>query len=93
VARPRGALTAGWLLRSGVAVARRPRLWGTALTQLAVLARPGWWRRWPPLPRPDPDCLRFRLTTIYGGDGDRLPEPGELVDYLAWCGRIRGLSR
>jgi hypothetical protein len=68
-------------------------LWKTALTQVFVLAGPRWWRRWPLLPLPDPAYLRFRLMTIYGGDGDRLPDRRELVDYLEWCRRIRELSR
>ncbi len=68
------------------AVAVRPGLWPTALRQLRRTARPGWWRRWPPLPVPDPDYLRFRLTTAYG-EGGRAPAAGEVVSYLRWCRR------
>ncbi len=67
-----------------MALAMHPGLWGTALNQVVRLARRGWWRRWPPVPRPDSAYLRFRLQTQYG-DADHSPEPGDLVDYLKWC--------
>lgn len=75
-----------WWVGAGLVVARRPELWTTALRQLVRLAPTGWWRRWPPLPRPDPAYLRFRLQTAYGGEG-RDPEPADVVTYLAWCRR------
>ena len=57
-----------------------------------MLAAPGWWRQWPPLPVPDGDYLRFRLVTMYG-DGDHLPDPGDVVAYLKWCKSVRGVAR
>jgi hypothetical protein len=59
-------------------------LWGTAARQVVVLARPGWWRRWPLLPLPDQAYLRFRMVTHYG-DPDHAPEPADVVSYLQWC--------
>lgn len=73
---------AGALVR---AVVVRPRLWPTALRQAVRLARPGWWRRAPFLPVPDPDYLAFRLETQYGGAGTTAAEPLDLVRYLEWC--------
>lgn len=67
----------------GAAVARHPGLWATAASQAFRLAAPGWWRRTPFLPLPDPDYLRFRLETQYGSDAD--PEPADVVTYLHWC--------
>ncbi len=78
--------------RAAVAVLVRPGLWGTAVRQVFVLAVPGWWRRWPPLPVPDPAYLRFRLVTAYG-DPDRAPEPADVVTYLRWCREWRALAR
>ena len=78
-----------WFLRAGLAVAAHPSLWATALVQIVRLAPTGWWRRWPPLPVPDRDYLRFRLQTQYG-DPDRAPEPGDVLTYLHWC---RGYGR
>jgi hypothetical protein len=73
------------LLPAVGAVARRPSLWPTAVRQVRVLAEPGWWHRRPFLPMPAPGYLRFRLQAAYGGDGDRLPDPDDLVTYLHWC--------
>lgn len=74
---------APWLQALG-AVAVRPRLWATAARQLVVLAPPGWWRRRPFLPVPDPDYLAFRLETMYGGAAPT-PRGGDVVAYLRWC--------
>ena len=73
----------GWWLRAGVGVLVRPGLWPVAVTQALRLARPGWWRRRPFLPLPDPDYVRFRLQTAYGPDGE--PSADDVVSYLRWC--------
>ena len=81
----------GWAWRAVVAVAVRPRLWGAAAGQLLRLAPPGWWRRWPPVPLPDPAYVRFRMQTAYG-DPEGRPDPSDVVAYLQWCrafGRLR----
>jgi hypothetical protein len=77
-----------WWWRVAAAVAARPALWGVAVGQVVRLARPGWWRRWPPVPAPDPAYLRFRLQTQYG-DPDREPEPADVLAYLRWCREYR----
>ena len=79
-----------WWRDAALAVARHPSLWGVALAQALTLAAPGWWRRAPFLPLPDPDYLRFRLETQYGSD--REPEPGDVVTYLHWCRSFRQLT-
>jgi hypothetical protein len=75
-----------WVLAAAAAVAVRPRLWGAAAVQVRRLARPGWWRRWPPVPAPDPEWLRFRARTAYG-DGSLPPKPADVVAWLEWCRR------
>jgi len=75
-----------WLLPAALAVARRPALWGVAVRQTVRLAAPGWWRRWPPVPAPDPAYLRFRLQTAFG-DPAAAPAPADVVAYLEWCRR------
>lgn len=79
---------------SGVvgAVAVRPQLWWTAIVQVFRLAAPGWWRRRPFLPTPDPDYLAFRLQTMYG-DAAHQPEPDDVVVYLEWCRSYRRALR
>jgi hypothetical protein len=66
------------------AVLVRPRLWGTALRQIFVLAAPGWWRRLPLLPLPDAEYLAFRLQTAYGTPSAPV-QADDIVGYLTWC--------
>jgi hypothetical protein len=75
-----------WWVGAAAALARHPTLWPVAVAQVGRLARPGWWRRRPFLPVPDPDYLRFRLQTAYGTDRD--PEPEDVVTYLHWCRQL-----
>lgn len=72
-----------FVVRAARAVVHHPSLWATGIVQVFRLAPTGWWRRWPPLPMPDPGYLRFRLQTAYG-DPDRDPEPEDVVTYLRW---------
>ncbi len=73
------------------AVARRPDLWRTAAVQARRLARPGWWRRPPFLPVPDPAWMAFRTRTAYGDEGHP-PEPDDVLAWLDWCRRWDRLS-
>jgi hypothetical protein len=75
-----------------MAAVKSPRLWRTAVVQTAVLARPGWWRRWPPLPRPDPAYLRFRLETAYGS-AEAKAAASDVIEYLSWCRETNLVSR
>jgi len=68
------------------AVAARPRLWPTAVTSARRLVPRGWWRRWPPLPVPDREYLRFRARTAYG-DPDHSLDPDDVLAWLDWCRR------
>jgi hypothetical protein len=69
-------------------VLRRPRLWPVAVRQGLRLAPSGWWRRWPPIPRPPADYRRFRVVTASGGEGTTPLEGAEVVQYLDWCRRF-----
>lgn len=77
-------MAAAWVARAGRALAVRPDLWVTALRQIAVLARPRWWKRAPFLPLPDRAYFEFRMQTMYGAP-DHAPEPHDVVTYLQWC--------
>jgi hypothetical protein len=89
--RPSRAL--GTLVPLARALLTRPHLWPAALSATIRLARPGWWRRWPPLPEPDLDYWRFRMVTAYGGDDTRaVPPADDLVAYLDWYRAMRAGS-
>ncbi len=83
------ASATGWG-RVALAVAARPWLWPVAAAQVFRLARRGWWRRPPFLPLPDPEYLRFRIQTAYGGSAPELDrvEVDDVLTYLRWCRRF-----
>lgn len=67
-----------------LAVLRRPDLWAVAARSALSVAPTRWWQRAPFLPLPDPDWLRFRLETAYGGDGSGPIRAVDLITYLEW---------
>ncbi len=75
-----------------VALLRRPDLWGTAIRVAAATAEPGWWRRWPPLPRPPVGYATFRHQTMWGQDTSARLGETELIGYLKWCATMRNLG-
>jgi len=83
----------GALLGAAVAVGVRPWLWPAAVAEVARLAPPRWWRRWPPVPLPDGALWRFRMETAYGGSGDATPSAEDVVSFVAWCGAMRRWGR
>jgi hypothetical protein len=66
-------------------VVRHPELWLAALIQGFRLGRPGWWRRFPPVPAPTESLWHLRMLTAYGGDGTATPDPDDVARYLEWC--------
>lgn len=72
------------VLRSAGAVAVRPRLWLSALAQLARFAPDRWWHRPPFMPLPPAELARFRSETMYGNP-DVAPSPADMVVWLEWC--------
>jgi len=76
---------------AALAVAARPWLWRTAVSSARRIARPGWWRSPPFLPRPETAYLAFRLETQYGTGG--APGARDLVAYLEWCRSQRAIMR
>lgn len=77
-----------WWLGAALAVAGRPALWGAALGQLRALAPDRWWATFPPLPRPAPAWLAFRMETAYGDQSAR-PSARDVVAFLEWCRETR----
>ena len=46
----------------------------------------GWWHRFPFLPIPPREYLRWRMHTAYG-DSDAVPPVDDVVRYARWTGR------
>lgn len=72
------------------AVLGRPGLWPVAARVLATQAQPGWWRRWPPVPRLPDAYAHFRRQTMWGSDGGARLSGSEAVAYLRW---VRTMQR
>lgn len=75
------------------ALMRHPVLVVAAASAVVRLAAPRWWRRVPPLPVPTEELWRFRMETAYGGSGDAVPEPEEIVSFLRWSRDMRRWRR
>lgn len=48
--------------------------------------RRGWYRRFPFLPLPSRDYVRWRMYTAYG-DEDAVPPAEDVIRYARWVGR------
>jgi hypothetical protein len=81
----------GWIVAAADVLAH-PRLWPTAVVEARRMVPPAWWRRWPPLPVPDRDYLRFRMQTAYG-DPQASPPAEDVVAWLRWCRQWPGRAR
>lgn len=69
-------------------VVRHPGLAGEAIRLAGATAAPGWFRRVPFLPRPEPTYRDWRLSTAYGRC-DQNPTPKEMEEFLRWRKRLR----
>ena len=65
---------------------RNPRT-GSALARVGWRFRSlGWYRRFPFLPLPPADYVRWRVYTAYG-DADAIPPADDIVRYARWAVR------
>ena len=63
---------------------RDPRT-ASALVRVAWrFRRRGWWRRFPFLPLPARDYMRWRMLTAYG-DYDAVPPADDVVRFAKWA--------
>ena len=74
----------GFLIWVGFEVARKPRLWITALVQAYRFTPGRWWSQYPFLPNPAPGLMAFRVECMYG-DAELSPRPCDVVVWLEWC--------
>lgn len=65
---------------------RRPADASALLRVAWRFRRNGWWRRFPFLPVPSRDYVRWRMHTAYGSD-DAIPPADDVVRYARWAVR------
>ena len=66
----------------------RPALAADLLRVAWRFRRRGWWRRFPFLPVPSREYVRWRMHTAYG-DHDAVPPADDVVRYARWVARQR----
>jgi hypothetical protein len=79
----------GWLRLTTTLAARaavRPVLAGALLTTAWRFRKRGWYRRFPFLPLPSMEYVRWRMYTAYG-DEDAVPPAGDVERYARWAAR------
>ena len=64
----------------------RPALAADLLRVAWRFRRRGWWRRFPFLPLPSREYVRWRMHTAYG-DADAVPPAEDVVRYARWIGK------
>ena len=83
----------GWTsltLRLTVRAAVNPRLALDLLRVVWAFRARGWYRRWPYLPVPPRDYMRWRMYTAYG-DEDAVPPLEDVVRFARWRRRVMHL--
>lgn len=75
-------------LRILATVVRRPRRVVDLVSAAWAFRARGWYRRFPFLPLPPRDYLRWRMETAYG-DPDAFPPADDLARYLRWARKMR----
>jgi len=69
-------------------ILRRPGLLPHALGAAWAFRARGWYRRFPFLPLPPREYVRWRLETAYG-DPEAVPPAEDLARYLRWASSMR----
>ena len=70
----------------------RPKLWPAMLSAAWAFRARGWYRRYPFLPLPSKEYVRWRLETAYG-DPEAVPPAEELAGFLSWSANLRRQMR
>lgn len=77
----------GWTRLSFVLALRaliRPSTAGALVRVAWRFRRRGWWRRFPFLPLPATDYLRWRMLTAYG-DENAVPPADDVIRFARWA--------
>ncbi len=64
----------------------RPALAAALVTAAWRFRRNGWWARFPFLPLPSRDYVRWRMHTAYGSE-DAIPPAADVERYARWAAR------
>ena len=78
-----------WLRLTAVLALRallRPALAADLLRVAWRFRRRGWWRRFPFLPVPSREYVRWRMHTAYG-DANAVPPAEDVERYARWIGK------
>ena len=87
---PAGAAWMSLTLRLAVRAAVRPRLALDLVRVVWAFRARGWYRRWPYLPIPPRDYIRWRMYTAYG-DETAVPPLEDVVRFARWRRRVMHL--
>jgi hypothetical protein len=80
----------GLVARLAARALLRPRLALDLLVTAWAFRRRRWWARWPFLPLPDRDYLRWRMYTAYA-DEAAVPPADDVVRFATWRRETMGL--
>ena len=89
-------MTISELAKILAAIARRPGLWGPALSAARSMAKKKWWLKPPFLPVPDSNWVEFRLVTAYGTTekpSDLAAKNQRVADVIIWIEWRRRLAQ
>lgn len=87
---PAGSGWAGLTLRLVARALVHPRLALDLLRVVWAFRARGWYRRWPYLPTPPRDYIRWRMYTAYG-DENAVPPLEDVVRFAQWRRRVMHL--
>lgn len=76
----------GLSARLAVTGAVHPRTAAALITVAWRFRRRGWFRRFPFLPLPDAEYVKWRMHTAYGGN-DVVPSAEDVIRYARWAAR------
>ena len=81
-----------FFFKVALALFLKPSLWIVSLRQIFRLAEDSWWRKYPFLPLPGRNYMRFRLLTQYGNLEESLTVR-DVLTWLKWTGEFEMIHK